>query len=123
CRPRWCRPLRYGLPSVSPVNSRSGVPLPQSGLEGNGAKPIGSFGRPIIPDPAGQVFLAHLASSKGQDHGRRLCFRYIKVDAVDTEESIERQQRSTLVAVGKRMIARDTEGIGCRQLVQFGLLV
>src|ERR1043165_9028747 len=97
CRQRSCRPLRYGLPSVSPVKIRvSRVQLPQSAWEGNGPSPIRSFGRPIIPDPASQAFLADLSGGEGEDDRRRVRRVRRKGYVVDAQEDHHGVDRDTL---------------------------
>src|SRR5207237_3021648 len=113
CRQRSCTPLRYGLPSVSPVKIRvSRVQLPQSVWEGNGPLPIGSFGRPIIPDPAGQAFLADLARGEGEDDGRGMRRLGRKGYVVAAQENHHGVERDTLVAVHEGMVTSQTEGVG-----------
>src|SRR5450631_2130788 len=79
--------------------------------------------RPIVPDPAGQAFLADFAGREGEDDGCRLRFRHNEIDAVHTEEGVQCEQRGTLVAIDKRMISRNAEGISRRQFGKIGLLV
>src|SRR5215212_5256255 len=52
----------------------SGEPLAQTRIQGNGSLLIGSFGRPIIPDPADQALFIHLARGEGENHGA--CLRW-----------------------------------------------
>src|ERR1700744_2398066 len=76
-----------------------GEELPQSRGQGNGAAPIGSFGGPIVPYPAGEAVFIDLSSRQRKDHRGRIGFRHIEIDAVHTQEGVERQQRRSLVAI------------------------
>src|SRR6476659_4429814 len=91
----------------------SRVQLPQSVWEGNGPLPIGSFGRPIIPDPAGQAFLADLACGEGEDDGRGVRRVGRKGYVVAAQEDNHGVERNTLVAIHEGMVTGQTERIGC----------
>src|SRR6201999_2796180 len=72
--------------------------LPQSREQGNGAAPIGSFGGPIVPYPAGEAVFVYFSSGQSENHCGRLCLRHIEIDAIQAQEGVQRQQRRSLVA-------------------------
>src|SRR6185312_2813401 len=127
-RQRSCRPLRYGLPSVSPV--KSGISRAITAKRLAGQRPtrrppplIGSFGRPIVPDPAAQAFLADLACGEGEDDRRGMRRGGSKGYVVAAQEDHHGVERDALVAVHKRMIAGKAERIGCSECSHIRLSV
>src|SRR6195256_2931777 len=70
----------------------SGEELPQSQQEGNGGGPfvhqlrhlLRRFGRPIVPDPAGESLFIYLACGEGKDHGGGAFGRHQEVYIVKT---------------------------------------
>src|SRR4029079_5051077 len=94
--------------------------LPQSVWEGNGPLPIGSCGRPIIPDPAGQAFLADLAGGEREDDGGGVLRFRIEANPVLQKEDPHRQESDALVAVDKRMIFGKPERVSRSEFGQLG---
>src|SRR6266850_1940189 len=71
--------------------------------------------RPIVPDPAGEAFLADFAGRKGEDDGGGAFGWDQKIYIVEAQKYDERTEGRTLVAVDKRMIPGNAEGIRCRK--------
>src|SRR6185312_9828878 len=84
---------------------------------------IGSFGRPIVPDPADEAFLADFTGGKSKNDRR--CLRGIRGEhnAVPAQEHHHRHEGDTLVAVDEGVILSESKRIGGRQLGQRRLLI
>src|SRR2546429_9352769 len=95
---------------MSPIKVRIlCVELAQSGWRGNGAQEvchrlIGSFGRPIIPDPAGEAFLAYLARGEGENDRRRLRRIGTEGDVILVMKNHLRHECDALFSYDKGMI-------------------
>ena len=90
--------------------------------------PPGSYARSIkrldvIPDPAGQHFLGNFTGCKAEDDGGCLLRGSIEIKPVESQKHDHRCKRGPLVAVNKRMIARDAETISRREIGQFTFAV
>src|SRR5207237_4462726 len=84
---------------------------------------IGSCGRPIVTDAAGQALLADVACGEAEDDGggvRRVRGKWYVVAAQENHHGVE---RDAFVAVYKRIVTGQTERVGCRKCSYFLLPV
>src|SRR6266850_6433524 len=102
----------------------SRVQLPQSVRESNGGGRfvvhercplLAGFRRPVVPYPARQAFLADFAGGEGEDDSGGAFGWHQKIYIVEAQKYDERTEGRTLVAVDKRMIPGNAEGIRCRK--------
>src|ERR1700730_12376255 len=73
------------------------------------------LGRPIVSDPTGEALLIHLACCESKNHCRGAFGSDEEIDIVQAKEHDDCDESSTLVAVDKRMVAGNAEGIRCRK--------
>src|SRR5882757_7220125 len=84
---------------------------------------IGSFGRPIVPDPAGQALFVHLAGRERQDRGGGMRRIGSKGDTVPAQKDHHSVECGTFVAIDKSVVAGKTERMGRGKRGQVGLSV
>lgn len=73
--------------------------------------------------PVGQIFLAYIPRSEVEEHSHDLTVIRCQFIAIQREEQFERDKTRPLVAVDKRVVADDSEGIGGSQRGYIGLTV
>lgn len=69
----------------------------------------------MTPEPVGQVGLIEVAARQGKNERDHILFRRIDAEPVQAEKQIHGLERDPLVAVYKRVIAREPESIGGSQ--------
>jgi hypothetical protein len=77
----------------------------------------------VIRDPAGQRRLGNFACGEAENDGGCLFGRSIEIKPVEPQKHDHRCKRGPLVAVDKRMIARDAEAIGRSEIVNFAFAI
>ena len=74
-----------------------------------------SDGRPIVPDPAGQAFLADLTGGEGEDHGGGVRGIGTQKLIVATQKDHHAREGDALVAIDEGMVAGKAERVGRRE--------
>src|ERR1700761_5961565 len=77
----------------------------------------------MMGDPVRQDFFRNLPRSKREHNCRRLLLAGIEINAVKTKKDDHGRQCRSLVAVDERMIACNTESIGCGEHCKLGLTI
>src|SRR6266436_2180629 len=79
--------------------------------------------RPIVPDPAGQAFLADLAGGKREDDGRGVRGIGLESNSIFVEEYCHCHEGDALIAIDEGVIFREPKGIGSRKFSHLRLFV
>ena len=66
-------------------------------------------------NPPRQIIFGDLSRRKAKDNCGCSLLRCIKINSIEPQKYDHRRKRSPFVAINERVIARNTESIGCRE--------